>query len=368
MNKYTKDKIFTYSQNFEDVILQRVFSGFCSGTYVDVGANHPVHSSVTKALYDLGWSGINVEPVQEFFLELKKQRPRDINLQIFVGSKRGYEEFWVVPGTGLSTGSGKSQSLLKQLNEFEGYSDEVETVTLTEILSKYKPNEIHFIKIDVEGYENEVIEGLDLTIFRPWVLLVEATIPLSPDLAVLDWERKLFNHGYQEVYFDGLNKWYLADERGKLRSKFSSPPNFFDNFEFAIDAPHDNTSLLQAKIDELIRRAADLEELNAQSLQMSRQLVQMNEALTGSLSWKVTAPIRKALQALIWLTKTLAGKAFSNKSFRRALIILRRPLSRVRLKSLISLLESFQQFSSSTPLESFPDINGDTSKKQLGKP
>ena len=52
----------SYAQNFEDVLLHRVFGGQETGFYVDVGAYHPVDGSVTKAFYDLGWSGINLEP------------------------------------------------------------------------------------------------------------------------------------------------------------------------------------------------------------------------------------------------------------------------------------------------------------------
>ena len=39
------------------------FGGKRSGFYVDVGAGHPTEDSVTRHFYDLGWRGINVEPI-----------------------------------------------------------------------------------------------------------------------------------------------------------------------------------------------------------------------------------------------------------------------------------------------------------------
>ena len=45
----------SYAQNFEDVILNRIFKDKESGFYIDVGAHHPIYDSVTKAFYERGW-------------------------------------------------------------------------------------------------------------------------------------------------------------------------------------------------------------------------------------------------------------------------------------------------------------------------
>ena len=45
----------------EDVRLARVLRGRTDGLYIDVGAAHPVHDSVTKHFYDAGWTGIDIE-------------------------------------------------------------------------------------------------------------------------------------------------------------------------------------------------------------------------------------------------------------------------------------------------------------------
>ena len=50
------------------------------GFYIDVGACAPEEWSVTKAFYDRGWRGINIEPDPGYHRQLLAARTRDINL------------------------------------------------------------------------------------------------------------------------------------------------------------------------------------------------------------------------------------------------------------------------------------------------
>jgi hypothetical protein len=74
--------MLSYAQNREDVLLARALSSVKNGFYVDVGANDPVHDSVTKHFYDQGWSGINIEASPTWFAKLQEQRPKDLNLNL----------------------------------------------------------------------------------------------------------------------------------------------------------------------------------------------------------------------------------------------------------------------------------------------
>ena len=85
--------MISYAQNFEDVVLDRVFKNVRQGSYIDVGAYDPVEDSVTKTFYDRGWSGINVEPVKTLYQKLVHQRPRDQNMNVAVGRHAGQIEF-----------------------------------------------------------------------------------------------------------------------------------------------------------------------------------------------------------------------------------------------------------------------------------
>ena len=79
----------SYAQNYEDVMLWRALKNVKQGFYVDVGAAWPEQDSVTKAFYDRGWNGINIEPNQELLSSLISSRPADINLGVAIGNETG---------------------------------------------------------------------------------------------------------------------------------------------------------------------------------------------------------------------------------------------------------------------------------------
>src|SRR5690348_8028072 len=91
--------MISYAQNFEDVMLYRIFRDRPTGFYVDVGAADPTHHSTTKWFYDLGWRGINIEPQNRFFEALERERPRDINLHCGAGAASGQTLFFEISPT-----------------------------------------------------------------------------------------------------------------------------------------------------------------------------------------------------------------------------------------------------------------------------
>jgi len=220
----------SYAQNYEDVMLRRAFQDIKKGFYIDVGANDPVIDSVTKAFYDAGWHGINIEPVTEWFNKLQEARPNDTNLKLACGTKKGQNTIYDVVGTGLST----MDKLIadKHANEldFEIKKEKIKVDSLTNICKQHANQDIHFLKIDVEGFEMQVLKGLDLKKIRPWIIVIESTLPNSQIEDYGKWESILINGQYHFAYFDGLNRYYIADEHEILDCKFDSSPNFFDNF------------------------------------------------------------------------------------------------------------------------------------------
>ena len=97
-----KTKILSYSQELDDIILYSVLGDTVKkGFYIDVGANDPWEFSVTKLFYEIGWRGINVEPLLHCYKELENDRPRDINVQKGVGSRKGEMTLFVTKGAGF---------------------------------------------------------------------------------------------------------------------------------------------------------------------------------------------------------------------------------------------------------------------------
>src|SRR5947207_7902459 len=184
----SKALVISYAQNFEDVMLARVFAGRTDGFYVDVGAGDPSYLSVTKWFYDLGWSGINIEPNRALFSKLAAARPRDINLDCAAGAASGTAEFFETEAGEFSTLSPQS----RDANKAEGLAQLSRAVTvapLSTILQQHAVGRrIDFLKIDVEGWEHEVLCGLDLEKYRPTVILLEATLPRQRIESSSEWE------------------------------------------------------------------------------------------------------------------------------------------------------------------------------------
>ena len=339
----------SYAQNYEDVMLWRALGHIRSGYYIDVGANDPVSDSVTKAFYDVGWRGINIEPVTEWFNKLQKERPGDINLNLACGSRKEQKDFYEVMGTGLST----MDKLIadKHANEhgFEIIKHKVEVDRLTNICNQYANQDIHFLKIDVEGFELKVLKGLDLKKIRPWIILVESTLPSSQQQNHKEWESILINRQYHFVYFDGLNRFYIDNKCSNLDKYFDSPPNVFDGFvlsgmgsssshqqasqvkkittdlsaakqkilsqDKAISLVNNELSAAKQKVAEkdgvitsittdLSAAKQKIDVLNQHSHHWWLESERLNkelQALYDSTSWRITWPLRKLMHFLKWL-------------------------------------------------------------------
>src|SRR6478609_6850376 len=107
--------LISYAQNFEDVMIARLFPRDYRGFYIDIGAAHPTHLSVTKHFYDSGWSGVNVEPLPDFVQKLVAERPRDINLQAMVGRTSGLRTFFEI--SELPENSTSDEQVMSSLKE-----------------------------------------------------------------------------------------------------------------------------------------------------------------------------------------------------------------------------------------------------------
>jgi FkbM family methyltransferase len=216
------DTFVTYAQNAEDLMLWRALRHIGRGFYIDVGAQDPVADSVTKAFYEHGWRGINIEPVEYWYQRLVADRSRDINLRAAASDRADEMTMFEIEGTGLSTSDAGFAA---------GYRESGKAVrevvvqcrTLDDICAEYEVGAVHFLKVDCEGCEKPALQGITLRDLRPWIILVEATEPNSTKPTHQQWEHLLTGQGYEFIYFDGLNRFYLAEEHRDLRDKFCTP-------------------------------------------------------------------------------------------------------------------------------------------------
>jgi FkbM family methyltransferase len=266
----------SYAQNYEDVMLFRALRHIEEGFYIDVGAQDPVADSVTKAFYERGWHGINIEPAQHWHERLAADRPRDINLRLAASDHRGTLRFYDVAGTGLST---TQESIAAQNSEAgrQVAQCEVECRTLDEICAEYAVEQVNFLKVDVEGAESAVLRGMPFDRIRPWIIVVEAILPISRTPAWQEWQPLLDAHGYACVYEDGLNRFYLSSEHPELKEAFRFPPNVFDDFvdrrsELAVKALASENERREAALVQMrAESAAQKLDLRAKEAELVRQ-------------------------------------------------------------------------------------------------
>ena len=221
----------SHAQNAEDVPLWRVFKDQPTGFYIDVGASGPDHS-ITTAFYQRGWTGLNLEPAPVLFAELVLARQRDANLWVAASDRAGRATLFTDPTPalgGLSTLSAE-QADKSRAAGFAGNTVTVPTVTLAELCAKHVRRPIDFLKIDVEGHERAVVAGADWTRWRPRVVVVEATEPMSPTPSHHSWEPLLLAAGYLFALFDGLNRFYVRREDEALLPVLGYPPCVFDDY------------------------------------------------------------------------------------------------------------------------------------------
>ena len=291
----------SYAQNFEDVMLWRALKHIDQGCYVDVGAQHPVIDSVSKAFYEHGWRGIHIEPVPHYAELLRTDRPDETVLQIALCDAEGAIELNVIPETGLSTAVEAYAKRHQEERLFAPLRISVPAMPLKTALQPLAGKQVHWLKIDVEGLELQVLRGWDSQVLRPWVMVVEATIPGSAETDYAAWNGILTAANYRFVYFDGLNRFYIAREHAELATAFLAPPNVFDDIKLTnnsslcsdlVAAHHVREHDLTARTAQAEARTAQAEARTAEAEARTAQAEAQLHSVFASRSWKVTAPLR----------------------------------------------------------------------------
>jgi FkbM family methyltransferase len=216
--------MISYAQRMEDYHLARAFADQAEGIYVDIGAGHPVADNVSYWFYLAGWRGLVVEP-QTHLVELyRRLRPRDEAVEALVGRAAGEADFYAFGALhGFST-MRLEHARAAALADAEPSVSRKRVTTLATLCREAGIERIDFLKIDVEGAEADVLAGADWSRWRPRLILAEAVAPVTMAETWPEWEPHLVDQGYRFALFDGLNRYYVAEEEAGLRERLPTAP------------------------------------------------------------------------------------------------------------------------------------------------
>ena len=163
-----------YSQYKQDEYLETtIFKGYKDGFYVDVGSHDGV--SLNNTLYfekNNNWRGINIEPIKCVFDKLVENRTadRNTNINCAICNYDGEADFYLNEGyTEMLSGIIENYDA-RHLERLKNENTEmlattqvvkVNTKRLQTILDEHEVSHIHYLSIDVEGAEFEVIKSID---------------------------------------------------------------------------------------------------------------------------------------------------------------------------------------------------------------
>ncbi|MBR2648190.1 MAG: FkbM family methyltransferase [Sediminibacterium sp.] len=174
----------SYSQEGEDIILDRVLGHIKRGFYVDIGAHHPKRLSNTYKFYKKGWKGINIDAMPGSMRKFNLVRRRDLNLECAITNDTNSIEYYVFNEPALNTFSKENADLWSTKAPYRIIkSIKVKGDRLDNIFNRYlaQGQNIDFMSIDVEGYELEVLLTNNWDKFRPKVIVLEVQSFLLDD-------------------------------------------------------------------------------------------------------------------------------------------------------------------------------------------
>ena len=172
----------SFSQEGEDIVLNRLLDETPDGFYVEIGAHHPFRFSNTYFFYRRGWRGICIDPVPGMKALFNRYRPNDIALEVGISQKRSTLKYFQFNEPALNTFDpivAKDRDGLRQYKIIN--VQEVSTDSLANILDSYLPphQNITFLSVDVEGFDLEVLKSNNWIKYRPEYIIAEC---LTADL------------------------------------------------------------------------------------------------------------------------------------------------------------------------------------------
>lgn len=208
------------SLDYLDLQLVEILNRKRHGTFVEAGANDGINQSNTYYLErHLGWKGLLVEADPNAAAICKRNRPNAI-VEHCALVREGYGQSSVtLQRAGLMSIVDDGVLNECQINHHVEFgrkvqfledrvpSIEVPAKSLSALLQSHEIDHVDFFSLDVEGYELEVLQGIDFDAVRFENILIEcrhdneASIEGFMEARGFKWVRKWENRSYSNVLF-----------------------------------------------------------------------------------------------------------------------------------------------------------------------
>jgi len=149
------------------------------GFFVEAGALDGMFMTNTKILEELGWNGLLIEPSHKAAELCRKNRTALVEECALVS--RSYDKPTVYGdfvfdgeyGIGAWSSIGHHAYGRRTAEEFQSFTTEVRALTLEQVLDNHSIEHIDVLSLDVEGYELQVLEGIDFEKVTISFILIE---------------------------------------------------------------------------------------------------------------------------------------------------------------------------------------------------
>lgn len=145
--------------------------------FLDIGPVHPGGQSITTPLYEMGWQGINVEPVKAYLDYLKKVRASDIHLQGVVSNTKQALTIQDLGPLGYN---------LQNTSESSANEQAINNWSIPQLLEQNHFPSIEVLHLDGRAIFNPETFQLDFSRIKPWLIILENFTASAPFQTAID--------------------------------------------------------------------------------------------------------------------------------------------------------------------------------------
>jgi FkbM family methyltransferase len=204
-------------------IYTKYFGYPSKGFFVEVGAYDGEFVSNTSFLADMGWNGLYIEPILEYYNKcLKRHEKNDVTVaNVAIGLEEC--ETKIYRGETLSTLNPEQVNRYKEIDWSSHIKFEetiCDQIRLDALMCQLNvPRKFDLLVVDVEGKESEIFKTFDLDEWQPKMMIVELedehpSFQSYPDLIeeIKELREFIASKNYKEIYRDSVNTVFVSKE------------------------------------------------------------------------------------------------------------------------------------------------------------